>query len=92
MKKISLAILTCAALLAGCQSVPQADPVVADVQAALKKDEYLAKQEKIKVDGEEGKIVLSGLVDNEFQQYHSGVVAKGVKGVKTVENKIKVDE
>lgn len=90
MKKIILALMTSVALLAGCQTMPKSDSVADNVNAALKKDEYVKKFD-IKATNEDGKVTLTGKVDNEFQQYQSGVVAKGVQGVKSVDNKIKVD-
>lgn len=90
MKKITIAILTCAAFLAGCQSMTTGDSVGPKVEAALKKDEYVGKF-NLKAKNEDGKVTLTGKVDNEFQQYQSGVVAKKVEGVKSVDNKIKVE-
>ena len=88
MKKITVALLACAALLAGCQTAPTGDPVAKKVEAALKKDEHVGKFD-IKAEHNSGKVTLTGKVNNEFQSYHAGVVAKGVEGVKEVENKIK---
>jgi osmotically-inducible protein OsmY len=88
LKKITLALLACAALLTGCATGP--DPVETDVQAALKKDEYVKKFD-IKAENKDGDVTLTGNVDNDFQKYQAGVVAKDVKGVKKVENKLKVD-
>lgn len=90
MKKITVALLACAALLAGCQSAPTADPVVNRVESALKKDDFVGKFD-IKAAHDNGKVTLTGKVNNDFQSYHAGSVAKGVEGVKSVDNKIKVD-
>ena len=91
MKKITLALMTSVALLAGCQSMQKADTVGPNVQAALKKDEYVGKFD-LKASNDDGKVTLTGKVDNSFQQYQAGAVAKKVEGVKSVDNKIKVDD
>lgn len=90
MKKITVALLACAALLAGCQSGLTSDPVVSRVEAAMKKDEFINKFD-IKAKHDQGKVTLDGKVNNDFQKYHAGEVAKNVEGVKSVDNKIKVD-
>ncbi|MDQ9169347.1 BON domain-containing protein [Oxalobacteraceae bacterium R-40] len=90
MKKITLALMTSVALLAGCQTMSGPDPVAKNVEAALKKDEYVKKFD-IKAANDNGKVTLTGKVDNEFQQYQSGAVAKKVEGVKSIDNKIKVE-
>ena len=90
MKKFTVAMLACAALLAGCQTAPAGDPVANKVQAALKKDEFINKFD-IKAANADGKVTLTGKVNNDFQSYHAGTVAKGVEGVKSVDNKIKTD-
>lgn len=89
MKKITLALMTSVALLAGCQTMSGPDPVAQNVQAALKKDDHTKKFD-IKAANDGGKVTLTGDVDNDFQKYQSGVVAKEVSGVKSVDNKIKV--
>lgn len=88
MKKITLAILACGVLLTGCQTM--SDPVSTSVQSALKKDEHISKFD-IKADNDGGNVTLTGKVDNDFQKYQAGVVAKSVTGVKKVDNKVKVD-
>lgn len=90
MKKFTVAMLTCAALLAGCQTAPAGDPVASKVQAALKKDEFVGKFD-LKASSDDGKVTLTGKVDNDFQSYHAGTVAKDVEGVKSVDNKIKAE-
>ena len=86
MKKIALAILTCVALLTGCQTGP--DPLETAVAAELKKDQYVGKFD-IKADNDEfGEVTLTGKVNNDFQKYQAETVAKNVKGVKKVVNKI----
>jgi osmotically-inducible protein OsmY len=90
LKKITLALMTAVALLAGCASMQKADTVGPNVQAALKKDEYVGKFD-LKAANQGGKVTLTGKVDNEFQQYQAGTVAKKVEGVKEVDNKIKVE-
>jgi hyperosmotically inducible protein len=88
LKKLTVALLACAALLAGCQTAPAGDPVANKVQAALKKDDFVGKFD-IKAAHSDGKVTLTGNVRNEFQSYHAETVAKGVEGVKSVENNIK---
>ncbi len=90
MKKITLALTTSIALLAGCQTMSGPDPVTKNVEAALKKDEHVKKFD-IKAMNDGGKVTLNGKVDNDFQKYQSEVVTKGVDGVKSVDNKIKVE-
>lgn len=90
MKKYTLALLACAALLAGCHTAPAGDPVASKVQAALKKDEFVGKFD-LKASNADGKVTLTGKVDNDFQSYHAGALAKGVDGVKSVDNKIKAE-
>ena len=90
MKKITLALMASVALLVGCQTAPKGDPVLDNVKAALKKDEYVGKFD-VKAANDDGKITLTGKVDNDFQVYQSGVVAKGVQGVKSVDNKVKAE-
>lgn len=90
MKKITVALLATAALLAGCQSGPTTDPVASRVEAALKKDEFVNKFD-IKAKHDQGKVTLDGKVTNDFQKYHAGTIAKGVEGVKSVDNKVKVE-
>lgn len=90
MKKITVALMACAALLAGCQSGPTTDPVASRVEAALKKDDFVGKFD-IKAAHDQGKVTLNGKVNNDFQSYHAGSIAKGVEGVKSVDNKIKVE-
>ena len=86
LKKITLAILACAALLVGCESTP--DPVATDVQSALKKDEYVSKFD-IKAEHDNfGEVTLTGKVNNDFQKYQAEAVAKKVSGVKKVVNKV----
>lgn len=90
MKKITVALLACAALLAGCQTGPTTDPVVTRVESALKKDDFVGKFD-IKAKHDQGKVTLDGKVNNDFQKYHAGEVAKKVDGVKSVDNKVKID-
>lgn len=90
MKKITLALMASVALLVGCQTMSKPDTVAQDVQAALKKDEYVKKFD-IKASNDGGKVTLTGKVDNDFQVYQSGAVAKGVPGVKSVDNKVKAE-
>ena len=106
MKKITIAVLACAALLAGCQSMqqsdsksgqkaeaaaPKADTLGPTVQTALKSDENLKKFDIKATGGDDGKVTLTGKVDNDFQVWHSGEVAKKVSGVKSVDNKVKAE-
>lgn len=90
MKKLTIALLACGALLAGCHTAPSGNSVANKVEAALKKDEFVSKF-NIKAADADGKVTLTGKVDNDFQSYHAGTVAKGVEGVKSVDNKIKVE-
>jgi hypothetical protein len=87
LKKFTVAMLACAALLAGCQTAPAGDPIAKKVEAALKKDDFVGKFD-IKAEHSDGKVILTGKVNNEFQSYHAGTIAKSVEGVKSVENKI----
>ncbi|MGV3742930.1 MAG: BON domain-containing protein [Burkholderiaceae bacterium] len=90
MKKITLALMASVALLVGCQTAPKGDPVLDNVKAALQKDQYVGKFD-IKAANDDGKVTLTGKVDNDFQVYQSGAVAKGVQGVKSVDNKVKAE-
>jgi hypothetical protein len=89
LKKIALALVASFALLgAGCATM---DPTESAVQEALKKDENVGKFDfGVKTD-EAGKIVVTGKVKNEFQQYQTGVVAKKAAAGKTVDNKVEVE-
>ena len=103
MTKIMIAVLSGAALLAGCQSMQKSDSKPAQkaeakadtlgpaVQTALKNDENLKQFDIKAIGGDDGKVTLTGKVNNDFQVWHSGVVAKKVDGVKSVDNKVKAD-
>ncbi|HZE91081.1 MAG TPA: BON domain-containing protein [Rhizobacter sp.] len=88
MKKIALALIASLALIGGCATM---DPVTSGVTTALKNDEHVGKFD-FQVENVEGTVTLNGIVNNEFQQYQAGAVAKKVEGVKKVDNKVKVAE
>jgi hyperosmotically inducible protein len=61
------------------------------VKSALSNDaEY--KYEGVEVTSFKGTVQLSGFVNTHMQKYHAASLAKGVEGVKGVENKITVKE
>jgi len=88
VKQLLVAALACSALLGGCAIVDSND-INKRVEAALKSDPELGKF-PLKATTEYGHVTISGTVNNEWQQFKAGQVAKGVEGVKTLKNNVKV--
>jgi osmotically-inducible protein OsmY len=84
-----LSLMASAVGLSGCETLRPTDPLVAGVESALKKDEHVGRF-NLKAANDNGNITLTGDVNNEFQQWHSGTVAQKVSGVKKVDNQVKV--
>lgn len=65
--------------------------VTTRVKAALMSDDYI-KSLDIKVETRKSEVVLSGFADNQAQIDRGVLVAQGVKGVKSVINKLSIKE
>lgn len=68
---------------------PSAEEIVAFVQAALRRDPYVTRQE-IRVHCRNGHVSLYGLVDSEFEKKAAEWIASGQKGVVHVNNYLTV--
>lgn len=86
-----LAVLACSAFVLGGCAVVDSDDINKRVEAALKADPELGSF-PIKAKTEYGHVTVSGTVNNDWQKFKSGEVAKKVDGVKTVKNSVKVAE
>lgn len=90
MRRIAiLSLMAGAVWLGGCAAMGPSDPLAASVEAALKKDENVGRF-GLKAANDNGNVTITGSVNNEFQQWHSGTVAQKVAGVKKVDNQVKV--
>ena len=70
-----------------------ADPALAaKVSAALKADQYVKQFNFTTAATTDGAVTVSGKVRNDFQVYQAGAAAKAVPGVKSVSNKVTLDE
>lgn len=87
-----------ATLTTGCAATPTKEStgefvddstITAKVKAALMKNDVV-KSSDVSVETFKGTVQLSGFVDNSAQKYTAAEVARGVKGVRDVENKITV--
>ena len=85
-------------LSTGCAATPTKEStgefvddatITTKVKAAFIHDDYI-KSFDISVETFKGTVQLSGFVDNSAQKYRAGEVARGVKGVRDVDNKISV--
>ena len=85
-------------LQSGCAATPTKEStgevvddstITVKVKAAFIKDDVV-KSSDISVETFKGTVQLSGFVDNAAQKYRAGEIARGVRGVTAVENKITV--
>lgn len=85
-----LAVLACAAFLGGCAGATiESSDINNQVQAALKADAEVGSF-NLKSTTDYGHVTLSGTVNNQWQQFKAGDIAKKVPGVRTVKNKVKI--
>lgn len=87
-----LAILACTAFVGGCAGMAiDSSDINKQVEAALKADSEVGKF-PIKSTTDYGHVTLSGTVNNQWQQFKAGDIAKKVPGVKTVKNNVKITD
>lgn len=87
-----LMALACTAFIAGCAGMGTSSSSAnldKKVETALKADSEVGKF-PIKASAQGGDVTLTGNVNNSWQQFKAGDIAKKVDGVKSVKNNIKV--
>lgn len=97
---VSLAVLLGGAQLAGCASEPgqratgqvlDDSVVTGKVKTAIARDASLSAAKDINVTTYRGVVQLSGFVESEQTSRRAEEIAKGVEGVRSVENALRVN-